>query len=265
MFSTQKGAFILFKNLIYFDSNKVTEYRAVLEGKKHVDIKNIKVNSGKSLNANFSVLKGGINGSNEMEGKVLDNLILDCNEFEDLLESKSKDSYFDLIENDFESETIPRTSIMRFEGGFRIPEEFDMMDLINEFRPMLTSSMDIQDSQEEEIFNKLFAKKNTKIPVFLESDSFKDRVGFAKLNSNNLSYEFENLEDLEDEEVTIIAKVLSRKDVTNKPIVVFDIMKDLFSLSRGIRRQMDQEEIEGIRSIESNENIITLEVLAIYQ
>lgn len=256
----------MFKNLIYFDSNKVAEYGAVLEGKKHVAIKNVKVSSGKSLSAKVPVVSGGISGSNEMEGEIVENLLLDCNEFEELLASKSKDNYFDFLENEYDSETIPRTSIIRFEGGFRIPSEFDMMDLINQFKPMLTSSMNLQNAQEEELFNKIFAKDSTKIPAFIESSVFENRVGFAKLNSHNLCYELEELEDFEDEEVTIIAKVLSRKNVNdNKPIVVFDIMKDLFSLSRGIRRQMGKEEIEGIKGIESDENIIILEVLAIYQ
>ncbi|MBM7587935.1 hypothetical protein JOC86_004510 [Bacillus pakistanensis] len=255
----------MFKNLIYFDSTKVAEYGAVLEGKKHVAIKNVKVNSGKSLNAKVPVVSGGINKSNEMEGEIVDNLILDCNEFEELLVSKSKDNYFDFLENECDAETIPRTSIVRFEGGFSIPSEFDMMDLINKFKPMLTSSMNLQNAQEEEIFNKLFSKESTKIPAFFECSNFEERVGFSKLNSNNLCYELEHLEDFEDEEVTIIAKVLSRKDITDKPIVVFDIMKDLFSLSRGIRRQMGDNEIDGIPNIKSDENIIILEVLTIYQ
>lgn len=255
----------MFKNLIYFDSNKVAEYGAVLEGKKHIAIKNVKVSSGKSLSAKVPMLSGGVNGSNEMEGEIVENLILDCNEFEELLKSKSKDNYFDFLENECDSETIPRTSIIRFEGGFRIPSEFDMMDLINKFKPMLASSMNLQNTQEEEMFNKIFEKESTKIPAFLDCGNFEDRLGFAKLNSNNLCCELEHLDDFEDEEVTIIAKVLSRKDVNDKPIVLFDIMKDLFSLSRGIRREMGEQEIEGIKSIKSDENIIILEVLAIYQ
>ena len=70
------------------------------------------------------------------------------------------------------------------------------------------------------------------------------------------------LEDFEDEEVTIVAKVLTRKEVKNKPVIVFDVMKDLFSLNRTIRRQMDDK---GIENIKSEEDMVTLEVLAIYQ
>ncbi|MFP3324580.1 hypothetical protein R0K05_15950 [Planococcus sp. SIMBA_160] len=75
----------------------------------------------------------------------------------------------------------------------------------------------------------------------------------------------ETLEDYEEEELTFIAKITSRKKVKDKPIVVFDIMKDLFSISRGLRRQMGPDEIEGIENIKSDRDILELEVLAIYR
>lgn len=256
----------MFKNLIYFDLDKITEYRAVLEGERQVKFKNARVTTDQTLNANIKVLSGGKNESNELEGELQDNLILDCNEFEELLERKSKDNYFDFIEgdNEYDAETIPRASIMRFEGNFHIPEEFEIMDLINQFKPMLIQGMDIDTSEEEEIFNAIFAKENTKLPAFMNSEIFESRVGFTRLLSNNMLYSLVDLEDFEGEEVTVIAKVLNRKNVVKKSIVVFDVLKDLFSLSRGIRRQMGAD-VEGVENIKSSENIINLEVLAIYQ
>ena len=48
-----------------------------------------------------------------------------------------------------------------------------MMDLINKGKPMLTSSMNIQNAQEEELFNKIFAKESTKFQPFLNAISLK--------------------------------------------------------------------------------------------
>ena len=258
----------MFKNLIYFDSVKVAEYLAVLEGKKQVAFKNVKMKSDKSLDAKIPILSGKYSGSNEFEGEIVDNLILDCNEFEDVLKKKNHDNYFDFLEGEvqYDFETIPRTSIVRFEGKFNIPEEFDMMDLINQFKPMLSSSMNLKNPQEEELFKTLFQKESTKIPAFFESENLTSRTGFSKLNSNNLFYEMEQIEDYENEDVTIIAKVLSKKNVINsEPIVVFDIMKDLLSLNRALRRQFGGDSIEGVKNIEANEDLIYFEVLAIYQ
>ena len=258
----------MFKNLIYFDSEKVAEYQAVLEGKKQILFKSVKMRTDKSIDAKIPVFSGNYSGSNEFEGAIIDNLILDCNEFEETLRNKSIDNYFDFIEGQepFDFETIPRTSIVRFEGDFNIPEEFDMMDLINQFKPQLASSMNLQNPQEEELFKSVFQKESTKIPMFIESEALESRSGFAKLNSNNLLHSLEQLEDFDGEDVTILAKVLSRKDISNgKPIVVFDIMKDLFSLNRALRRQMGDTSTDEIKNIESDRNIVQFEILAIYQ
>lgn len=255
----------MFKNMIYFDAQKVAEYKAVLEGKKHVAIKNVKISSSKSLDANISVFSGGIGGTNEMEGELIDNLVLDCNEFEELLKKKGGDHYFDLMATDYDIETITKSSIISFEGSLSIPNEFDMMELINQFKPLLISSMNLANAQEEELFKKIFEKESTKIPMFIESSQLGERQGFTKLTSTELLVGMEALEDYEEEELTFIAKITSRKQVKDKPIVVFDIMKDLFSISRGLRRQMGQSEIEGIENIKSDTDTLELEVLAIYR
>ncbi|WP_375200817.1 DUF6414 family protein [Lysinibacillus sp. RS11] len=257
----------LFKNLIYFDSEKVADYFAVLKGEKQISIKNVKMKQDKSVNGKIPILSGQFSDSNEFEGEIINNFLIDCNEFEDALKKESNDSYFDFLEckvaNDFE--TIPRTSIVRFEGELNIPEEFDMMDLINQFKPMLSSSMELQNPQQEELFKAIFQKESTKIPMFLESEVLENRIGFAKLNPNNLLYSLEQLEDYEGEDLTILAKVLSKKDISNgKPIVLFDIMKDLFSLNRALRREIDDSPMKGIQNIESDRNIVQLEILAIY-
>lgn len=257
----------MFKNLIYFDSNRVQEYTAVLEGERKLRVKSARIKTDKSFNSNLKVFTAGKGGSNEIEGELQDNLILDCNEFESLLEKKGLDSFFDFTDdnNDYDIETIPKSSIIRFDGEFKIPEEFEVMDLINQYKPWIATSIDLDSSEEKEILKKILGKDNTKIPVFLNSHFLENRVGFSKLGSNNLLYSLVDLEDFEDEEVTIVAKILSRRNAENKPVVVFDILKDLFSLGRGIRKQIDKNQIERLVNIESSKDVINLEVLAIYQ
>ena len=256
----------MFKNIIYFDSQKVAGYSALLKGERQVDYRKYRKNTTKSARGNVHLFSGHYDNIDEVEGEIVDNPIFDCNEFEKLLKDKSKDKYFDMIENgEYDIESIPRSAIIRFEGVYNIPEQFDMMDLINEFKPILTKQMDLENEGEEEIFNKIFGKESTKIPMFFDCNNFDSRIGFSKLNSNNFEYRLTELEDFENEEVTILAKVLTHKEVTNTPIIVFDVMKDLFSLNRAMRRQIEEQEIEGIENIKSEENVVTLEVLAIYQ
>lgn len=254
----------MFKNMIYFDEKKVAEYKAILVGQKHVNVKNIKISSSKSLNAKFPIVSGGMGGTNEMEGELLNNLVLDCNEFEELLQEKDGEYFFNLTKEDYDIETIPKSSIISFEGSLNIPNEFDIMELITQFKPMLMNSMNLDNTQEEEIIKKIFEKENTKIPVFIKGSTLNGWIGFTKLISTDLVIGMEALEDYEEEEVTFIAKISSKKHYKDNPIIVFDIMKDLFSMSRGLRRQMGQDEIEGIENIKSCNDTLILEILAIY-
>lgn len=253
----------MFRTLIYFDKNKVLQYKSLIEGKKAVEINKVKVSNEKSGKGQIYILSGGISGKSEMEGAILENYLFDCEEFEKLLEGR--DDYFDFTENDYDLETVSKSSIIKFNGTFNIPEQFDAMDLINQFRSLLIDTIETESKEEQEVLKCILGKESTKIPIFLEfNESNTDRLGYSKINPNHLCCNFNDIEDDKNEDVTIIAKVISRKNIDGKPIVVYDVMKDFLSLSRAFRRQVD-EKIEGVEDITIDEDFITLEILAIYQ
>ncbi|CUP19105.1 Uncharacterised protein [Clostridium baratii] len=255
----------MFRTLVYFDNKKITEYKSLIQRKKAVALRNVKISNEKTGKAQIPIISGGLTGKSEMDGEILENYLLDCEEFENLL--KDREDYFDFTESSaWDLETIPRSSIIRFDSTFNIPSEFDMLDLINQFKPMLIKSIDTNSKEESEMLKGLLGKESTKIPIFIENEhEFPNRLGFAKINSNYLCCDINGLEDFENESVTIIAKLISKKDVKNESVIVYDVMKDLFSMSRAIRRQLQSDEIEGINNISIDENFMTLEVLAIYQ
>lgn len=254
----------MFRTLIYFDNKKITEYKSLIERKKAVAVKSVKISNEKVGKAHVSILSGGIAGKSELDGEILDNYLLDCEEFENLL--IDRDDYYDFTDASFDIETVPRSSIIRFDCTFNIPSEFDILDLINQFKPMLVNSIDTKSDEESEMIRALLGKESTKIPIFIENEQdFSNRLGFAKINSNYLCCDINSLEDFENETVTIIAKYISKKDVNNTPVVIYDVMKDLFSMGRAIRRQLPSSQIDGINNISISENFMTLEVLAIYQ
>ncbi|MDR7856648.1 hypothetical protein [Tissierella sp.] len=255
----------MFRTLIYFDNKKITEYKSLIEGKKAISLNNVKISSEKIGKAQIPVLSGEFTGRSEMNGEILSNYLLDCAEFENLL--KDRDDYYDFTKNDnFDIETISRSSIIHFNAIFEIPPEFDMLDLINQFKPILIRSVDTNSKDESDLLNSLLGKDSTKIPIFIENDQvLSNRLGFSKINSNYLHCDMANLEDFENQDVTIIAKLLFRRDIQSEPVVVYDVMKDLFGIGRAIRRQLGNNKIDGINNISINEDFITLEILAIYQ
>ncbi len=256
----------MFKTLIYFDSKKVMEYKSLIERKKAINLKSIKVSNEKSGKVQIPILSGDVFGKSEMDGEILENYLLDCEEFEDLIEST--EYYFDFLEpnsQDYDIETIQKSSIIKFEGTFYVPSQFDMLHLIDKFRPLLISSINTESNVEEELLKSFLGKKSTKIPIFIENElDFNNRLGFAKINSNSLCCEIDDLEEFENEDVKIIAKLISRKDIKKEPIVVFDVAKDLFSMGRALRRQIGESGIEGVENISIDEDFMTLEILAIY-
>ncbi|MCR3956264.1 MAG: hypothetical protein NUK57_08180 [Gudongella sp.] len=254
----------MFKNLIYYNSIKIIEFKALLQGKKSVHVDKVKMNKGKSIGGDLKIISGSYKEIDEIEGGILPNILLDCNEFESLLQEHGGNYYYDFLGDEGISlEDVTRNAIIRFEGKFKIPEEFDMMDLLSKFKPYLISSMNT-DKPEEAIMKELFSKNSTKIPSFIESEVFLEDVGFSKLNSNHLCYEIEDIEDYESQDVVIIAQILSTKKI-NKDTIMFDVMKDLFSFNRSIRRQVGNSEIDGLENIKSEKDAYKLEVLAIYQ
>lgn len=260
----------MFKHLIYFDNEKVRDYLALLNGEKHLEIQQVKLTQDSNRDTH-STFQTQYLGKNEIVGEFINNPLLDCNEFENALEKKGANSYFNYVEKDYDNfSEIPKASIVKFEGSTIVPEEFDMMDLINQFKPLLMKSMVLQNQAEEELFQSLFQKNSTKMPLFIESDVLGNLKCFSKINSNNLVNGFEGLEDVEMDSVTILAKIISHKKANEKnPLAVFDIFKDLFSLNRSMSRALKKEngttEIEGVPNIVLTENFVQLEILAIYQ
>ncbi|HAT4245798.1 hypothetical protein [Clostridium perfringens] len=257
----------MFRTLIYFDKKKITEYKSLIEKKKAVLLKKVKVSEEKAGNGKLLAFSGSISGKSEIDGEFLECNLLDCEEFENLLKEREAHDYFDFTEGSYyDIETIPKSSIIRFNATFNIPPDFDILELINKFRPMLLDSINLDSKEESEMLKSLLGKESTKMPIFIENEQdFSNRLGFAKINSNHLCCDVEELDDFENEEVTIIAKLVSRKNISSEPIIVYDVMKDLFSISRAIRRQFSSGEIEGIKNISIDESFVTLEILAIYR
>lgn len=240
------------------------EYKSLIERKRAVEFKNITVSSENEIKGSISLLSGHTGEKSQLNGDIVDNFLLDCEEFENAL--LERDDYFDLLVNDADTSTIPNSTIVKFSGTFSIPEEFHIMDMINKFKPFLMNSVKINSKEEEEMLKTFSEKESTKVPLIIDMGNlFENRIGFSKVNSNNFCHDVESLDEFENEDITILAKVVSRKNVNGKSVVVYDVLKDLFSFSRAVRRQLEIQEDPNIKNIELDEDYIVFEILAIYQ
>ena len=140
-----------------------------------------------------------------------------------------------------------------------------MIQLINEYKTYVMAGIDCKDQGERKIINQVFENSKMRIPIFCELGSECDYwLGIGKALPENLMVEYNDLEDFEGKEVTIIARLESRKYFKDKPLPVFDIYKDFLGLNRALRKEIVAEKKEEFECIDVEEDYLGLELLAIY-
>ena len=233
----------MFGNLIYYNKKKVDQYSALIRGENIESI---------------------ISESNTNENRAA-NYLLECATFEKLLQQR--DDYVDYVGESQEVliKDVRISSIIRVTGEIYVPEQFDMVHLIDEYKSLKFEEMDWKDGEEREILKALFRNSKIRIPIYCELGSDCDYwMGIGKATPENLLIDYNELEDYEGKELTIIARLESRKYYKDKPLPVFDIYKDFLGLNRALRKQIVSEKRQEFESIDVEEDYLGLELLAIY-
>lgn len=227
----------IFGNVIYYDDKKISEYSSIILGQQSLKVKEYEVLSDKSAKLDLKFIGGDLKGSKKYTAEVQESLLYNCDNFEKLL--CDRDNFFDFT-----------------------TQEFDITQTIQKFKPFLMDSIssEIANETEKKVFKTFFESADTKIPIILELD---DALMCSKLISPNMLIEYEDLEEFEELETTIVARVTSTSLVgKNKPF--YDPLKDFVKLNRSLRRSMG-ERTEGLYEIHADQDYKTIEVLAIYQ
>lgn len=251
----------MFGNVLFLDFQKVNDYKTIIKGEKNLKIEKVRISNDKGIDAKIPIVSGAYKASQNYEASVEESALFECDEFEKLLEGR--DDYFDFTKSsDFDIETMQRGYIIKFDGYIDIPEEFDLTQTIAQFKPMLMNSITRNmESDEQEAFRTFFTSSDINVPIITECNN---HLLCAKINSKNLKVEYNQLEECEAIEVTIIARITSSSSIQkSKPI--FDPFKDFIRLNRTLRRSMGNERPEGLKEIFVDEDYRNIEILAIYQ
>lgn len=233
----------MFANLIYYDKSRVDQYMALIMKKAIVHAEDIQ---------------------EDIQRKMA-NYLLECSQFETLL--KNRDDYFDFVEGDSEVEIkdVRIASIIKVTGEIYVPESFDLVHLIDEYKTQILASVECKDDDERAILNAVFNSSKIKVPIFCELGEECDYwLGIGKASQDNLLIDYNELEDLEGREVTLIAKIETKRYYKDTPLKVFDIYKDFLGLNRALRKQIVNQKSEEFENIEIEEDYLGLELLAIY-
>lgn len=251
----------MFGSVVYFDKRKINDFIAIINKQKSLSFSEVDITNDRGLNVNLKMLSADAKATKSYTATVIESLLYDCNEFEKMLDGR--DDYFDFTgSSDFDILTIGRGNIIKFNSYICVPEEFDMTQTIEKFKPMIFKSISEEmDSNEKEAFSAFISTADTKVPVITELN---DILLCAKIESNNMLIPYEQLEEYETLEVTILARITSHNAIASTK-AFYDPLKDFMTLNRAIRRSMGDERADGMKEIYVDENYKTIEVIAIYQ
>ena len=197
----------MFGNVIYYDKNKIDEYRAVVKGQRNLQIDEYEVSNDKGVQIDLKAFGADAKASKTYRAKVQESLLYNCDEFEKML--MGRDDFFDFTQSeDYDLTTMSRGTIIKFDGYIKVPEEFDYTQTIDRFKPLLVASIvnDSMDKPDQAAVKSFFETTDTKIPVLID---LREQLMCSKLISNNMLVKYEDIEEYEELEVTIIARITS--------------------------------------------------------
>ena len=193
----------MFRKVIYLDNAKLNDYMAIATDKKVAKVDTMHITNDKDIGLDLRIISAGAKGTKSFEANILSSLLHDIDEFE--REIKNREDFFNFqTKTGLDLNTIPRGSIIKFDTYIYIPEEFDFVQLIEQFKPMLSNEITSKmGEQESAAFEKFFETHNPKLPVVSELLEYSL---CSLIETEYLKVEYTDLEEYESTEVTIFSK-----------------------------------------------------------
>jgi len=250
----------MFGRMMYYDKKTVDDYKALIKGQRHVRVEEYEVSDDKGISVDLKAVSTDAKASKNYVAKVVESMLYDCDEFEKLL--TGREDYFDLTQSSgFDLSTVPRGSIIKVDAFLEVPENFDIMQVIDRFKPLFLDSIDtdsMEQSGKDALRVFLESAKATRIPIIGDVDDF---LLCAKLYQENLVSEYGEFEEI-DEQVTVVARVSSDLINCNKPF--YDPLKDFMKMNRMMRRSMKDRGKE-LTALLVDKDYRMIDILAIYR
>ena len=250
----------MFRSFIYLDTEKLDEYMRLLNRANPAKMKEISQKRGAEISAGTKefIAKGSF--ETEYSGEFVDDKGYDYDLFERGLQGLSGENYFDFVSNDgYDITTVPPMEIVRLRGSFDVPEEFDFVDMIDRFKPLIMDRLQTNSHGERIALESLFGNASAEIPIIIDYD---DIVVSGKLKQKYLKEPYAQLEDYMDQDVFVLCKVIGT--VNKEKVEIFDPLKDFMKLSRSIRKKANTSSM-GLEKIEIDGPVLKVEVIAIYK
>lgn len=252
----------MFRNFIYLDTDKLYTYKRQIEGEISPTIKSVKKTKNRGVEANLATISVQAQDQISAEAEIEKDTSFDYDRFELALSAYEGEDYFDFVLNtDYTFLTLPVMKLIRLENSFSIPNEFDMINLIEQFKPYLIGQFETKNLQEHEALHNLFNNTSTDIPIIIETDEI---TISSKLNLKYLKEEYTELEDYETQNVFMLCRVVGI--IQKETVEIYNPLKDFIKLPRSLRRSMDFKGNDiGLSPIKVLGPVLKVEIIAIYK
>ena len=249
----------MFRSFIYLDEEKMYSYLRQID--KEFANQPTEVSKRKTREGTIGNGLLGVNAGTETEEKreFVKDITKDYDRFEKKLDELDGTEYFDLVLKDYDLNTVPNMSIIRVNGSFEIPEQFDMFNLAQNFMPLLKSQIQTSSQDEKELMETFLENASADIPIIMESEGL---IVSSKLSTSFLEEEYAQLEEYSEQEVYMLCKVVGK--MQKDQVEIFNPLKDFVKLPRAVRRSMDSNSRE-LEPIIIDGPVLKVEVIAIYK
>lgn len=249
----------MFRSFIYLNEEKMYSYLRQID--KEFANQPTKISKRKTREGTIGNGLLGMNAGTETEEKreLVKDITKDYDRFEKKLDELDGTEYFDLILEDYDLNTVPSMSIVRLNGSFEIPEQFDMFNLAQNFMPLLKSQIQTSSQDKKELMETFLENASADIPIIMESEGL---IVSSKLSTSFLEEEYAQLEEYSEQEVYMLCKVVGK--MQKNQVEIFNPLKDFIKLPRAVRRGMDSDS-DGFESIIIDGPVLKVEVIAMYK
>lgn len=251
----------MFRTFIYLDTEKLSSYSKVIMNSSETVPRKKTTTTKQSAGFNRT-LAASASKEESIESDYEKDCFSDYDKFEFELTKLEDEKYFDFVLNDsYDYKTLPSMSILRRCGTFIVPEEFDTVSMMANYKKLILDRTNFKKEIDKEAAYAFIEDEVKHIPIIIEED---DIVLASKLQTKYLLEDINAMEEFQDQEVYMLCKIVGLQ--RQESVEIYNPIKEMVSLPRSLRRKMPKQAGENALSpIVVEGPVLKVEVIAIYQ
>ena len=251
----------MFRSFVYLNDDKMYAYKSILDRQPNTTPKSYSKTQKTTGKIIPNLVSAELSAERTESGEISTSIIYHYNQFEEALNQVEGESFFNftLYDHEYDIKTLPTTSIIKVQGFLEIPDDFDIFQMVTQYKPFIEQYSGIPSEKEFEV-KEILKMVNSDVPIMMEYD---DVLIAAKLTSKHLLEDYTELENYQELPITLLCKVEGLID--KDEVAIYNPLKDFIKMNRTMRRMSNLESNEQLQPIYVEGPVLKVEVIAIYK